>query len=550
MTDVGELVVRIRADSAELERAMRSASGAVQQNAGKMESSLSNLKNQLLALAPALSVVAVTSFGRAAFAEADHINDLAQRTGFLGSTLSALNIPLRQSGSGVDEFAGSLVRMNNAIGEAAKGGQDQVKAFDQMGLSVRKLQQLSPEDQFNAIADALSGIKSQSEFTNLGISIFGRSFATIAPLIRQAAGDMKGLTDSIKANGDALSDEDLARIDEMGDKWTAAVEQMKLAILNSGIISYLEAFAAGVNAISDGIKSIPNLAALTVPGTHSGATGPAPFSKEDFDEMGISFSGSNSAKGGNAGLLKDDGAKKIADAKKALEDYNTQLAHEHEFAGMAPADAAAKKAYYETLERAQQAGIKDAELLAAANSEVARSTYEMAQKQQEAARFSAELKDSFASAAGDMIFQSKSAKDAVRGLAEELAKMLAKRYLLGPLADGLFGSPGGGGGLFGSMFGGFFAEGGSPPVGIPSIVGENGPELFVPNSGGTIIPNNKLGGAMVSQTLVFNMSPGLPETVFAAIQNAAPYIAAQAHASVFKAIQGGGSESRIVGRRS
>ena len=39
-----------------------------------------------------------------------------------------------------------------------------------------------------------------------------------------------------------------------------------------------------------------------------------------------------------------------------------------------------------------------------------------------------------------------------------------------------------------------FANGGRPPVGRASIVGERGPELFVPNSAGTIIPNHDLGG--------------------------------------------------------
>ena len=43
--------------------------------------------------------------------------------------------------------------------------------------------------------------------------------------------------------------------------------------------------------------------------------------------------------------------------------------------------------------------------------------------------------------------------------------------------------------------GGFFANGGRPPVGRASIVGEKGPELFVPDRAGTIIPNNQLGGS-------------------------------------------------------
>ena len=53
------------------------------------------------------------------------------------------------------------------------------------------------------------------------------------------------------------------------------------------------------------------------------------------------------------------------------------------------------------------------------------------------------------------------------------------------------------GGFLGGLIGGLFAEGGNPPVGKPSIVGEQGPELFVPRSAGTIIPNNQLGGSVV-----------------------------------------------------
>jgi lambda family phage tail tape measure protein len=45
----------------------------------------------------------------------------------------------------------------------------------------------------------------------------------------------------------------------------------------------------------------------------------------------------------------------------------------------------------------------------------------------------------------------------------------------------------------GKMLG--FADGGDPPVGKASIVGERGPELFVPKQAGTIIPNGALNTA-------------------------------------------------------
>jgi lambda family phage tail tape measure protein len=42
--------------------------------------------------------------------------------------------------------------------------------------------------------------------------------------------------------------------------------------------------------------------------------------------------------------------------------------------------------------------------------------------------------------------------------------------------------------------GGGYADGGQPPVGKVSLVGERGPELFVPSGSGTVIPNHALGG--------------------------------------------------------
>jgi len=63
----------------------------------------------------------------------------------------------------------------------------------------------------------------------------------------------------------------------------------------------------------------------------------------------------------------------------------------------------------------------------------------------------------------------------------------------------LWGSIGGGGkgGLLGGLFEGIFgsAQGGTIGAGNPRIVGERGPELFVPHSSGKVVPNNRMGGS-------------------------------------------------------
>jgi lambda family phage tail tape measure protein len=64
---------------------------------------------------------------------------------------------------------------------------------------------------------------------------------------------------------------------------------------------------------------------------------------------------------------------------------------------------------------------------------------------------------------------------------------------------------GGGGGLFGgAIIPGFLAGGGNAQQGKPYIVGEKGPELFVPPTAGRVVPNNQLGSGAVSAPVTNN----------------------------------------------
>ena len=83
--------------------------------------------------------------------------------------------------------------------------------------------------------------------------------------------------------------------------------------------------------------------------------------------------------------------------------------------------------------------------------------------------------------------------------------------------NGLFGGGGmmgGGGGGFmssilgpiGSLFGiPGMARGGVPSTNSPTLVGEKGPELFMPGTTGRVIPNNELGSGGET-TVQFNIN--------------------------------------------
>jgi hypothetical protein len=65
----------------------------------------------------------------------------------------------------------------------------------------------------------------------------------------------------------------------------------------------------------------------------------------------------------------------------------------------------------------------------------------------------------------------------------------------------------------------FFADGGDPPVGKMSIVGERGPELFIPHAAGTVIPNGAFGGSTINHHIAVDArGANDPAAVDAAVQ--------------------------------
>lgn len=115
----------------------------------------------------------------------------------------------------------------------------------------------------------------------------------------------------------------------------------------------------------------------------------------------------------------------------------------------------------------------------------------------------------------DVIFESKNFGSAIMDIGKSLARMAVQIMVLEPLGNMMrgwvqgtnaVGQPNGKQGIGGmlakiglKMFG--FANGGMPPVGQASIVGENGPELFVPSHTGRIVPNSQLQGPQQSSII-------------------------------------------------
>jgi hypothetical protein len=91
-------------------------------------------------------------------------------------------------------------------------------------------------------------------------------------------------------------------------------------------------------------------------------------------------------------------------------------------------------------------------------------------------------------------------------------------------------------------FQGGFAGGGDVIANYPAIVGERGPEMFIPHTAGRIVPNHALGGDTHTHIHVDARGSNDPAAIEAAVRRSAPHIVAasiQAHHSSAKRSPGG-----------
>jgi len=96
---------------------------------------------------------------------------------------------------------------------------------------------------------------------------------------------------------------------------------------------------------------------------------------------------------------------------------------------------------------------------------------------------------SFASAFEGAVLAGQKLSDVMRGLAQDVLKVFLRLSVTNPLINALFGSVPGFSPL--PTLSGTRASGGPVSKGSAYLVGEEGPELFVANSSGRIIPNGK-----------------------------------------------------------
>jgi len=122
----------------------------------------------------------------------DEVHKMALRTGFATETLSELRYAAEISGANLGSLEKGVKKMSKTIVDAGFGLTTYIRAFDNIGMSVKDLEGLNPEEQFLKIGYAIADVEDPTQRAAAAVDIFGRAGTQLLPMF--AAGS-EGLDD-------------------------------------------------------------------------------------------------------------------------------------------------------------------------------------------------------------------------------------------------------------------------------------------------------------------------------------------------------------------
>lgn len=170
----------------------------------------------------------------AASSAGDELSKMADRTGASVEALSELQHAASQSDVEFDALGKGIHKSQRLLAEARTGNKAAIASFAALGLSVDGLAKMSPDQQFEAIAQAISELTDPAFRTAAAMEVFGKGGADLLPLMTDGAAGIQALRKEAKALGLQVSGKDAAAATLFGDTWANVKDSAMAAFRTLG----------------------------------------------------------------------------------------------------------------------------------------------------------------------------------------------------------------------------------------------------------------------------------------------------------------------------
>ena len=482
----------------------------------------------------------------------DALAKTASRIGTTTAELQKLQFASELSGLNIETTNMALQRFSRRAAEAARGTGEAQGVIRELGLDARELAKAPLSDAMLMLADAFESVEGGTQQLRIAFKLFDSEGAGFVTMLNQGSAALRELFNEAEGLGFILSASAVQGVEQTNDALT------KLGFVLAGIRDQFTAvLAPAIQFVTDKLTTF-----ITANVNAKGSL--ETFAREAIADFLVGLANATQGIAVITGAISTFGnyiielLNGISAAINTFFDLKDSLSNiEFRFGNTSVRMQEFTEFLRQLAEQTRNAtGVeedfnkeldKTPNLFQRISDAMQLAVNQIPTIDQLMTNFSTGAMNTFTQAFTDAVTGAKSFADAVKDMARSvinsLIKMLVQYYITKPLFEAITGFVGG----LGGSGAGTRNVGGPVSRGRPYIVGESGPELFVPSSSGQVVPNGRMGsGATVHQTI--NISTGVAQTVRAEVLNLMPQIAESAKAAVQDSrLRGGGFSKAMMG---
>lgn len=210
-------------------------------------------------LVPALTITGAAAFVKNINDGVDAMNDLKDATGASIENISALEDVAARTGTSFETVGSALIKFNQAL-NSAKPDSDAALALKAIGLEANALKKLDPAEALRRTAVALAGFADDGNKARLAQELFGKSLKEVAPLLKDLAeqGELVGKVTTQQAEEAEKFNNQLSALKKNA---TDAGRQLTAQLIPA-LTDVFKTFEAGVKSTNGFLDAVTTLGTI------------------------------------------------------------------------------------------------------------------------------------------------------------------------------------------------------------------------------------------------------------------------------------------------
>lgn len=187
---------------------------------------------------------------------ADNVQKLSLETKLSARFLSEMSHVASLGGTSLNAVTNASSKLGKSLEDARNGLSTAKRGFSALNIDVEAFRKLTPDQQFEAFADAISKVPDQSKRTQIAMDLMGRSGKEMLRIMSEGSGPIRELREEAKRMGLSLSKEAVDGAASAND----AMERLSSSF-KAGVMTTVLAFSDDIKNLADWMREkIPEAA--------------------------------------------------------------------------------------------------------------------------------------------------------------------------------------------------------------------------------------------------------------------------------------------------